>query len=231
MRYIKAFLITIAIVIFLNNINAQTVVLNGYFPDSIPSKWGPNLKHYAHFYIDYGVFVDPSSKKFITSEVSFSDAFVFGVRYKLRIAQFYAMGLAVELGSDNFKMKNNFLTKAYDEKEIFKIYNTTFEYYNRINFGRRGNHLGKYIDFGVFGKWNFNPVNIYKKKIENNWFKKSKTVLSGIDYFEPFVYGVKIRLGFNRYVISGSYRLNQLVSEEGADFPKILVGLQIGLHK
>jgi len=100
--------------------------------------------------------------------------------------------------------------------------------YFRINFTRRGNYLGNFLDFGASVDWTFAMRHFTKEKTDNII---TKTRSRGYDYYNPLNYHVFARIGFNRYVLSGSYRLSDVFKNKYnyPELAKITVGLEIGL--
>jgi hypothetical protein len=101
----------------------------------------------------------------------------------------------------------------------------------RFNYGRRGNIIGKFIDLCAYGDWTFSASNNTKDKRQNG--NHVKTRITHLNYYNSTNYGVLARIGFNRYVFYGSYRLSNMFKSSAnfPELPRITVGLQIGFHK
>ena len=94
---------------------------------------------------------------------------------------------------------------------------------------------------GAFANWSFKVKHTYQDKVENNiqssMAGKKRVILTELNYVEKFNYGLRARIGLNRFVITASFRMNELLTEEFKSevgdwyFPKLDLGLEIGLHK
>ena len=223
----------------------QTVLLEQDInADTIPKIVGPNLKHFSHLYLGYGFVLGTNS---IGSEINYgsSSDFVYGYRYKRKLSEFYAIGFDLFYHSTVFHLKqdstktlpNNILHDDKGEKEKLTFNNLSLGLYNRFNFDKRGNYIGYYLDLGARVDWPFSVVHFTKDKfdfanINNGGVVKTKT--TGLVYINPVYYNVYARLGFNKFVITASYRLSDLFKNEFdlySELPLLIVGVEIGLHK
>jgi len=189
----------------------------------------------------------------VGSEIKYgsSSDFVYGYRYKRKLSEFYAVGFDIFYHSTAFHLKqgpnkvlpNNILHDDKGEKEKLTFHNLSLGLYNRFNFGKRGNYIGNFIDLGARVDWAFSVVHFTKDRYEianinNGGVEKTKT--AGLVYTKPIYYNVFARFGFNKFVITASYRLSDLFKEDpelykGYDkypeLPLLIVGVEIGLHK
>jgi len=223
----------------------QTVLLEqDVNADTIPELVGPNLKHFSHLYVGYGFVLGADA---VGSEIRYgsSSDFVYGYRYKRKLSEFYAVGFDIFYHSTAFHLKqdstkalpNNILHDDKGEKEKLTFHNLSLGLYNRFNFGKRGNYLGHFLDLGARIDWAFSVVHFTKDiydiaNVNNGGVVKTKT--TGLVYIKPIYYNVFTRLGFNKFVITASYRLSDLFKEEYdlyPELPLLIVGVEIGLHK
>lgn len=228
----KKSIFLIIFIFFICETYAQAVLLEqDLSKDSLVKKTGPNLRHYHHFYMSLGFAADQAEKG---AEINYgsSNSFDFGYRYKLKICNHYAMGTDFWWGSDGYNMKQANTKLLPDtilnDKEKFTFYNFGLGYYNRINFGKRGNHVGNYLDFGVYGQWTYNLVHYTKNKMTNGNVVEVKT--KKLNYYNPLNWGVNARIGFNRYIITASYRMSDyfITRYKYPELPRLTVGVQIG---
>lgn len=233
-------------------VNAQKVLLYQDVTSSTEKQtFGPNLKYFGHFYGGFGL-VASSSEKGSEVEYPASHEFLLGYRYKYKIAKFYALGWDLSLQSQTFKLKQHegktLPNPILHNEEKYRFTSLSLGIYNRFNFGRRGNHIGNFLDLGVYGSWVPFKTHLYK---DDQLFgligpldgvKEVKVRETGLKYVADTNYGVQARLGFNRYVLYGTYRLSDLF-EAGygvgngnggiktyAELPRLTVGFQIGVH-
>lgn len=233
---------------------AQKVMLaQDVAKDSITPSFGPNRKYYGHFFAGFGLMAGPSEKAGSSIAYGKSHEWLFGYRFKLKVAGFYALGFDLTLNPQTFYLKQQagktLPTPLFFDEEKFKFTNLGLSFYQRFNWGKRGDYVGNFVDMGVYGNWMPVKVHIYE---DDNLFgvsgllsgvKQVKVRESGLKYVEDFNYGVLARLGFNRYVLYGSYRLSDLfggyalLDETGknmydfAELPRATFGFQVGLHK
>lgn len=219
---------------------AQHVLLEEEVNDYEIKKWGANCKHNIHAYTGLGFLASETEGSGMKIIYGASSAFRFGVRYKRRFTNWLSTGIDLNYNIISYRMKQ------YDDKilpvptewdkEKFVLNNLGSEYYIRLNFGRRGNFLGKFLDVGVYGNWTFNSRYIVKYEQDNgdNLSESSKTVYSNLDFIENTHYGISGRVGFNKVSLYANYRLSDLfsdgfntVNEEKVELPRLITGLQI----
>ena len=214
---------------------SQSVLLHEDVKDTVLGKHGPNLKNFSHFYFGVG-FINgkpDSTGSDINSARSLN--IVLGYRYKLKICNFYSIGYDIAYNSYSYFLKQNSTKITPDtiihEKEKLNFGNIGMSLYMRFNYGRRGNHVGNFIDLGGYGDYTFAASNFTKDKLPNG--NIARTRISHLHYFNSTNYGVLARIGFNRYVIYGNYRLSDIFksSYNFPELPRLTIGLQIGFHK
>ncbi len=130
--------------------------------------------------------------------------------------------------------EKKFPTSEIHKKEALVFNNFGFEYFNRINFIQHGNRIGTFLDVGLYLNWAYRTKYFVKDKNnrENSFSKIEEHTYKDLSYTKPINYGLKFRLGFNRYVFTGSYRLSDLFNEEvDMELPLYSVGIQLGIHK
>lgn len=238
MRKVAIFL-AFLISIFLAN--AQTVILEEEVKsDPDPSDIGPNKKKFSHFYIGAGAIVGASETDSVATKLSGSYEIIFGYRFKYRVSQLYSLGFDLNYNSKVFNIKQDslkiFPNGVLHDREKLQLRNISASIYNRFNYGKRGNYIGNFIDIGAYMDWSINPTYItYDKYAIVNSVGASNTrqLHKGLVYLNPFNYGLLARVGFNRYVFYGSYRLSDIFYSNYiyTELPRIVAGLQIGLHK
>ena len=229
----------VSTLLLINIAFSQTVLLEqDVNKDSIPPTFGPNLKHYGHMYVGLGWVLGQSDSAGADIITGSSTDFVVGYRYKRKLSNFYALGFDVNYGVTSFNLKQDsskiLPNQILHDKEKLNTNQLGLILYNRFNFGKRGNYLGRFLDLGAYGNWTFNVKHIYKDRhsIANSAnASATKVINSGLLYTNPINYGVQARIGFNRYVFYGSYRLSDQFKSNFIypELPRIIVGFQIGL--
>jgi len=212
-------------------LNAQTVLLERHVvSDSTKRARGPNLSHYMHFYGAFG-FVMPNNN-YSWSPIYFGKAsnWELGLRYKKRITNWLAIGGNVSYDFFNYRMEQSKFktlpdTLMYDKQKI-TVHNLSLQPFIRINFGRRGNKIGNYIDFGFF----YNAVISSKEKQEGTPAGLDKVVIKNPSYMPSDYYGFFTNIGVGRWVIYAKYNYSGIIRGDTRymDLPPLTIGLQIG---
>lgn len=199
--------------------------------DTLIPRWGPNYRHYIHFFLGIGAAVDPGSTGATIRQPHFVDDFQFGLRYKLKLANFLAVGTELAYSFNNFVLKQD-SSKTLPVSTLFDRQRMTFHnaqlgLYLRINYGKRGNSLGNYIDLGAYGEYVIRHVFITRMKNADNTITRSKT--RGMDYYNPLNYGGMLRIGFGKWAFYGQYRVSDLFypSKNLPELPRITAGIQL----
>lgn len=236
----KMIWITLFMLILLTNmmhVQAQEVLLENETEDlyDVP-KTGKNRQKYSHFYGSYGAHVQIEPTEGLKTNPLLSYQFQLGFRQKFKISGFYAMGFDYAITWDRYRIvqddANIFPDNVTHKKEMFGQNALKLGYYNRFNFDfKRGDHIGKYLDLGIWGNWVFVSKYVQWDEYENavNGATRSKTTFRGINFDEPFQWGVQARLGFNRYVLFGSYRMSETFKEAYKDLDpgRLLIGIEL----
>ena len=219
--------------------------------DTAVSDIGPNKKKFWHGYIGLGFPVSPDSAG---SRINYGKSFEFtmGTRFKWRVNNWYALGLdmAYHLNAYNLKQKPGagkvLPNDSIHDKERLKLHHLGLGFYNRFNFGKRGNHIGNFVDVGIRFDVPFVRSHVTVDKLQlagSNNGRKIKTKTTDLRFIEDYNYSGYFRLGFNKFVITASYRLTPLFIKDPnlyakynnglsqyPDLPVLNVGVEIGLH-
>lgn len=208
-------------------------------------KNGPNLLHFTHWYFGAGVIVQNPYEKSIDIENVSTHNLIIGYRYKLRVTNWLAFGADGIFYSESYYFKDNFFKESLTETstnhntEKIRLNNAGAEIYMRLNFGKRGNVIGKFVDFAAYGLYIFDAKHIYIDKLQTPGFyhaKKIKVENRQLTYIESLNYGVKLRCGYNRYAVFFIYRFSDILSSGFKtdnnlyELPRFSFGFQIGLH-
>lgn len=204
--------------------------------------FGPNQKNFGHLYIGGGFMAMPSSSETAKIVYGKSNQFVIGYRYKLKLNEHLAVGSNLAFHARKFEIDQKNATKTFPdnrfhEEESLHINAFSLEPYFRINFGRRGNMVGRFLDIGAYGQYNYRSKHIYTDNYEATdvYAEQISVINFGLKYVEPLEYGANARIGNNNFVIYAQYRLSQLVLgtpfPNTLDLPPLIVGVQFGIHK
>ena len=210
------------------SVSAQTVLMQEKV-DSVYQeiKFGVNSKHFVHTYISFGfVFGEEEVTKFGNT-----NTFGFGLRYKLKLINHLATGLDLAYNYSTI----NFPTHGNVDKDKYQIQSLKYAWFFRINYGHRGNIMGKFIDVGAYGTSTLFSQNYVKLEGDYNQYQAFSYTHEELKYLESFNYGLLLRLGFNQFVFFSEYRMSNMLKPHVLDgvreVPKWTIGLQIGLHR
>jgi len=230
----KNFLVTLLLAFFVQGAKAQEyVVSEDVAIDSIIEKRGPNRKHYRHSYMNFGSCIDAGENGAQVKQPRI-DHFTFGVRYKRRLAEHFALGYDINYTINDYALKQQIGKKIPSdllnkrERMIFNIFEGAL--FARINIGRRGNQLGKFIDLGGYGSVTVAHTHFTLNTLDDGSNVRTRT--NGLKYFQRFNYGVNARLGMNKLAIFGQYRMSDMFYSnwDFAELPRILAGIEFNLR-
>ncbi|MBA3901645.1 MAG: hypothetical protein H0X62_15820 [Bacteroidetes bacterium] len=224
---------------------AQSVIIEeDIAADTIPATKGPNLNQYSHLYVGFGLIVGPIEGSGVNLLHQNSTNFQAGYRFKRRISRINDVGFDLYYGVTSFRLRQEtgktFPTPGLYEREKINFSQVGLNLYHRFNFGRRGNIIRNFIDIGAWGQYEFmtKHVSFQRHTAPNNQFaRKTRVASRDLDYANTLNYGVQARIGIRRYSIYGLYRISDIIRDtyKGDPFnfpelPRLIVGLQIGLH-
>ena len=89
------------------SINAQEVVMDIDVEEQYSSTHGPNMRHYGHIYMGFGLILDFDEEHGAAINPWRSSNFTFGYRYKLKLLSFYAIGLDLNFRIDDYFMEDD----------------------------------------------------------------------------------------------------------------------------
>jgi hypothetical protein len=212
----------------------QTVLLEEKVKDySILEKRGPNLKLFDYMTIGAGFLLPVNDT---TANILFPSSWYFtlGYRHKTKINNYVAVGFDVNFNYSEFTLKQDSRKTIPDSiqhnKQCLDFYKFGLGAYIRFNFDKRGNHMGKYLDLGAMADATISATN-YTKDFKDGY--TIKTYNRGMKPYETFNYNLIARLGFNKVVISASYRMLSVYKEseykKGTELPPLSVGLELAL--
>ncbi len=200
------------------------------------NKRGPNQDKYSHLFIGYG-FV--SGFDLDSSEVIYgkSAAFSIGYLFKWRIAKWSELGFDVAYHRSGFHIKQDssktIPSSQLHKKEKFIFNSLQASPFVRLKLINKFHSNGTFIDLGGFAGWQYN---IKHETVENNLTPgagKTKITNTNLDYTKDYTYGLLARIGFNRFIFYGRYRLSDLFKDEDGfdDLPLFEFGLKLGIHQ
>ncbi len=208
------------------------------------NEFGPNKKKYAHstLGVDFAVPFRQPDEVLIHGGSSFSATY--GMRIKRKLNEAFSIGYDIRFNHTQYRSKRDtsaIYTQVYDVVAPDSLFTDKLGYlsfqlapYFRVNFGKRGNHLGRYIDIGFRGELLASTRHVLKVEHPTDESIKSTVVKTkGLGFVRRFQYAPELRYGNAYYNIFFSYRLSDLFNEklgnERYEMPKLSFGLAVVL--
>jgi hypothetical protein len=234
MKFLLTYIFTLTLAISSITAWSQTTVLNSndldtYYEETL---WGPEMRHYANYYVRYGMATPTSSNN--CERERFGGTWSAGFTYKLKILSVWDMGIDlayenewhrlntsnIPLRSLNTHLLNEDINRTYQNNLMGGIY-TRF-YFNK----NRDHRFGTYIDLGAYYSW-VAGYGIVEKKNDSNEriFLRTKSP----DYLNNQNYGVYMRAGWNQIAIFARYNFADVFNNNTCDLTPLSIGLQMNL--
>lgn len=222
-------------VLFSANMAAQSVLIERDLENSVyVKKKGPDKNRFFHLYYDLSYFATDA-------ETPYDNQYCYrnfvGARRYYRLAKSYIMGVNLEFGWENFRVKQDnqktFPTTGEHKKELIGTTNLGLEYFNRLLVTRKEGSLGIWLDAGAYGNITLGSRHVVKNKAAaTSEVKYQKIINRGLKYLNPWEYGVKARLGYKRYAVLGTYRLSDWMAKSysGYEPPRLSLGFELGFY-
>ena len=253
MHMIKALKISLLFLLTASasNLKAQDILLaEDVNADTAEVVRGPNKKKFAHVYFGFGFAAGPDSAG---SRINYGKSFdlTVGRRLKWKVNRFYALGLDLTYHLSSFSLDQDagkrLPNDSIHDSERLKLHNLTLGFYNRFNLNlQRGNYIGNFIDIGIRLDVPILATHITEDKLDftnyNNG-RKIRTKTRDLRFITDFNYSGYFRLGFNKYVLTASYRLSDLFISDSnlyakygygltkyPELPALNLGVELGLH-
>lgn len=203
--------------------------------------FGPNGTNYFTNVLGYS-FILPLHESDSLRTRNSSGQVIWAMRYKRKLNEYFSLGYDMLYMYQTFRIKQdsamNLLSPGFENnKQRLSSHNIGIGVYARINFDRRGNYLGKYIDLAgelhyVVGERLFTKNNVDPST--NAGASRVKTNASRLDYTRNIQQYAVARLGWSHVVLSARYRVSDLFNASqninaGMKLPE-LSRLSIGLE-
>ncbi|MFO7978899.1 MAG: hypothetical protein R6U64_09580 [Bacteroidales bacterium] len=211
----------------------EVVIAEDLRGDTLVAEFGMNRKHYLHSFL--GAHFSSGTADDPRGDVSMGNSWTleYGFRYKRRFSQVFSGGLETSLKRASYHPDQFLLPDLAEEytykREKFVFLSLGMAAYQRINYGKRGNYIGRFVDVGLYGDLHYNLRQIIRYSGTDDHLRLRR---SRMDIHHLFEYGVLARVGFNNFVIKGTYRLSEIFTAQSglAEFPRFKLGLEIGIH-
>jgi len=238
--------LTIIAFFFLGTVFAQKIEMEEdvrLLDIKIP-KVGQNLRHYSHWYLGYGSIIPYQEEVGAKIKPPYSFSFLMGNRYKLKLNNYFALGLSGGYNYTSFRLKQDGFKQipniVQHRKEKFIFHSLYADAYFRVNFGKRGNIVGKFIDLGGYGDYIFSAKHEtddkFPKTSNPGGYTDTRQINTGLNYINRVNYGATVRVGINRYILFANYRMSDIFKDDfkknisNAELARLTAGIQVGLH-
>ena len=213
----------------------QVLVQANVADDTVKTKFGPNRRWFGHGYVALGLVAGPAETGAKLRYGLFSAEARLGGRLKLRLSPTVALCgdlayayLRYELAQEAGKLVP---APALHQRESLALHQLATELALRLNYGRRGNVVGSYLDLLAGGSWAAGTRHI-TEDVPAPGIGAAETTESGLPYLRRFGGSAGVRLGFDRYALVARYRLSPAFASSYAAWPELprwVVGLEVGL--
>ena len=213
---------------------SQAVLLSKTDPSDTykETKWGPNKRHFGHWFVNYGLPI-PTSSENNSLHTFRSGTWNLGYAYKIKVLKFMDIGL-------DASYSNHFYTYYYNKysdgkTSKLRTYQNGIKGNMYLRFhlnAHRGNFFGWYVDLGFYADSHIQSG--IKEKAKEPRQKKYKTKTRDDDRFTPLTYGPTFALGFNQYSIFAQYNLEEVLTNKeyinGSNMPQLIIGIKLNLY-
>ncbi len=205
--------------------------------DSVPARYGPNRAFYQHLYLGFASVVGRPAGPGADLRYPQSGEFFLGLRNKWRLNTALAAGIDVRYARLQYQLRQN-STKllpntATHYREALSLSQVQLEPFGRLNFGRRGNIIGHYLDLSAWGGWALNTTHTYEDRPGANGSARTQVKEQRPDYLRRWSWGLGARLGSGRYAAVARYRLANTFGPTAdltyPELPRWLVGVELGI--
>jgi hypothetical protein len=201
--------------------------------------YGPNRLFFAHGLAQLGGKPGPQYYGAQTNWWSYS--LEYGLRMKLKLWSWESLTMDIGYRYDRFSLRMDTprlapLDNTHHQREKISLHNFSGAFCERINFGKRGNVMGTWLDIGVYGDWAFRTGDVYvdqhyDSNSPSGYRYKSKTKINRLPYMEKINYGFTARLGGDYVGIFAMWRWNDLIKQSYTsserDLPKLTIGIEV----
>lgn len=228
------------ILLFINiPLIGQKILMDKDVSNAYQNIQGPNTKSFKQFYFGTGLIINNSEHLEINS---FRSRYLtVGFRQKYKLLSFYSLGYELGYNAWYFNIKQSedkmIPNEELHDKEKLRLHSGNILLFNRLNIGKRGNVIGRFIDFGGYMNFIFSTSHYTKDKILDETSTSDQAVYaeirvvknSRLDYIQYFGYGVFARTGINWFALKVTYRMSDLFKEKyhWTELPRLQVGFEL----
>ena len=212
----------------------QVLVHANVADDTVKTTFGPNRRYFGHFYTSYCLVSGAAETGAAVRYGPSSSEIRTGARLKRRFNQVLAvnldLGYAYLVNALVQSPQKTLPSAVQHRSESLRQHQLYSDLGVRLNVGRRGNYVGRYLD--LLGGVSRNAATAHRTEDDPApGIGSVETTERGLPYLRPWTFGAGARLGIDRYALTGRYRLTSAFQPQYgyAELPRWLLGLEIGL--
>ena len=213
----------------------QVLVQANVADDTVKTTFGPNRAYFAHAYLSYGLAAGPAGVGAALRYGPASAELQAGGRLKARLNNTFALNLDLGYAYQHYRLAQNdrktVPTPALHRRESLALHHVYSEFSLRLNAGRRGNAVGRYLDLLARGSLVTGSSHTTEDE-PNPGIRSVETTEYGLPYLRRWTGGVGVRLGLDRYALVGRYRLTSIFGPNYASWPELprwVLGVELGI--
>ena len=213
----------------------QVLVQANVANDTVKTTFGPNRRYFGHAYLGYGLLAGPAGTGAAVRYGLGSAELRAGGRLKVRFSQTLALSADLGYAYQRYNLAQNgqklVPAPTLHRSESVALHQLYSELSLRLNYGRRGNAVGRYVDLLAGGGWvagtshttDDDPASGIASVGTTEW---------GLSYVRRWWGGVGGRVGVDRYALTARYRLSPVFAAGYAAWPELprwTLGVEVGL--
>ncbi|GAB3865840.1 hypothetical protein GCM10028824_05340 [Hymenobacter segetis] len=213
----------------------QVLVQANVADDTVKTTFGPNRRYFGHAYFGYGLLAGPARAGAAVRYGLGSAELRGGGRLKFRFSQALAFNADLGYTYQRYNLAQNgqklVPSPSLHREESLALHQLYSELSLRLNYGRRGNAVGRYFDLLAGGGW----VAATSHSTEDEpapGIGSVETTEHGLPYLRRWWGGVGGRVGVDRYALTARYRLSSVFGPGYAAWPELprwTLGVEVGL--
>ena len=216
---------------------AQRVLLRANVAaDTLRPTTGPNRASFSHVYLGYAAVVGEADGPGAEFRYGRSGEIFLGLRQKFRLTQATAVGFDVRYARLVYYLAQNdrkvLPTNVQHKREYLALPQAQAEVFGRLNVGRRGNVVGRYLDLTGWGGWVISSAHHYEDEPGPTGVGRVEVTERQLAYVRRWSYGLGVRLGASRYALVARHRLSDTFRGAAAagypELPRWVLGLELG---
>jgi hypothetical protein len=213
----------------------QVLVQASVADDTVQTTFGPNRRWFGHGYVALGLVAGPAETGAALRYGFASAEARVGGRLKLRLGPALALCGDLAYAYQRYGLAQEASKRVpapqLHLRENLALHQLASEVSLRLNYGRRGNVVGCYLDLLASGTW----AAATRHTTEDTpapGISSVETTESGLPYLRRFGGSVGGRVGVDRYALVARYRLSPAFAGGYAAWPELPrwgVGIEVGL--